>query len=131
MISMPISTTPSPRPTERTFVGTIAIAIMCKTPAAGRSKTRLSPPLAPADCAAISACFIRDLAQTIDGMASSYEDPAAVVKWYYENPQQLQQIEGMCLEDEAVNWIAGRARVSEQAVAFDALMNPVQTGNQT
>lgn len=69
--------------------------------------------------------------QTIEGMAASYEDPAAVVKWYYENPQQLQQIEGMCLEDEAVNWIAGRAHVSEQAVSFDALMNPVQTDNTT
>ena len=69
--------------------------------------------------------------QTIEGMAASYEDPAAVVKWYYENPQQLQQIEGMCLEDEAVNWIASRAQVSEQAVSFDALMNPVQTDNTT
>jgi trigger factor len=69
--------------------------------------------------------------QTIEGMASSYEDPAAVVKWYYENPQQLQQIEGMCLEDEAVNWIAARAQVTEQSVSFDALMNPVQTGDST
>lgn len=69
--------------------------------------------------------------QTIEGMAASYEDPAAVVKWYYENPQQLQQIEGMCLEDEAVNWIASRAQLSEQAVTFDALMNPVQTDNTT
>jgi trigger factor len=69
--------------------------------------------------------------QTIEGMAASYEDPAAVVKWYYENPQQLQQIEGMCLEDEAVNWIAGRAQLSELAVSFDALMNPVQTDNTT
>ena len=69
--------------------------------------------------------------QTIEGMAASYEDPAAVVKWYYENPQQLQQIEGMCLEDEAVNWIAGSAQVTEQSVAFDALMNPVQTDTTT
>ena len=69
--------------------------------------------------------------ETIEGMAASYEDPSAVVKWYYENPQQLQQIEGMCLEDEAVNWIASRAQLSEQAVTFDALMNPVQTHTTT
>ncbi len=69
--------------------------------------------------------------ETIEGMAASYEDPSAVVKWYYENPQQLQQIEGMCLEDEAVNWIASRAQLSEQAVTFDALMNPVQTDTTT
>nr|WP_245408735.1 TIGR04282 family arsenosugar biosynthesis glycosyltransferase [Variibacter gotjawalensis] len=44
---------------------------MCKTPAPGQSKTRLSPPLAPEECAAISACFIRDLSQTIGALAES------------------------------------------------------------
>lgn len=44
---------------------TIALAICCKTPMSGLSKTRLSPPLRPEECAAISACFIRDLSATI------------------------------------------------------------------
>ena len=44
---------------------TVAVAIMCKTPTRGLSKTRLSPPLRPDECAAISACFIRDLSSTI------------------------------------------------------------------
>ena len=35
----------------------------------GASKTRLSPPLRPDECAAISACFIRDLARTIAALA--------------------------------------------------------------
>lgn len=55
----------------------IAIGIFCKTPTPGLSKTRLSPPLQPDECAAISACFIRDLAATIaevagDGSAAGY-----------------------------------------------------------
>lgn len=44
---------------------TVAVAILCKTPAPGQSKTRLSPPLRPEECAGISACFIRDLSATI------------------------------------------------------------------
>ena len=48
---------------------TVAIGIFCKTPAPGFSKTRLSPPLRPEECAALSACFIRDLAGTIEGLA--------------------------------------------------------------
>ena len=52
----------------------IAVAIICKTPIAGRSKTRLSPPLRPEECAAISACFIRDLAATIDALARADRD---------------------------------------------------------
>lgn len=58
-------------------MSTVAIALVCKAPIIGQSKTRLSPPLTPADCAALSACFIRDVAATIqsladDGGASAY-----------------------------------------------------------
>ena len=53
---------------------------MCKTPAPGKSKTRLSPPLRPEECAAISACFIQDLSRTIDdarrAMATSPATPS-------------------------------------------------------
>ena len=55
----------------------IAVAVFCKTPAPGQSKTRLSPPLKAEECAEISACFIKDLAHTIgqlvqDGDVSAY-----------------------------------------------------------
>ena len=50
-------------------MGSVAVGIMCKTPAPGLSKTRLSPPLRPEECAAISACFIRDLSRTIGQLA--------------------------------------------------------------
>ena len=48
---------------------TVAVGIFCKTPAAGFSKTRLSPPLRPEECGMLSACFIRDLAATIHGLS--------------------------------------------------------------
>jgi uncharacterized protein len=46
-------------------VQSVAVGIFCKTPTAGLSKTRLSPPLRPEDCAVLSACFISDLAATV------------------------------------------------------------------
>ena len=51
------------------MANTVAVAIICKTPMAGKSKTRLSPPLRPEECAALSACFIRDLSRTIQALA--------------------------------------------------------------
>lgn len=51
------------------MANTVAVAIICKTPMAGKSKTRLSPPLRPEECAALSACFIRDLSRTIESLA--------------------------------------------------------------
>jgi uncharacterized protein len=58
-------------------MSSVAVAIICKTPRPGHSKTRLSPPLRPDECAGISACFIEDLAATIanvagDGRAAGY-----------------------------------------------------------
>ncbi|MDR3494529.1 MAG: TIGR04282 family arsenosugar biosynthesis glycosyltransferase [Ancalomicrobiaceae bacterium] len=50
---------------------TVAIAVICKTPEPGRSKTRLSPPLTPDQCAAISACFIRDLTANLRALERS------------------------------------------------------------
>jgi rSAM/selenodomain-associated transferase 1 len=57
------------------MAGPVAIGIFCKTPAAGLCKTRLSPPLDPEECAALSACFIRDVTATIDEVA---QDGSAV-----------------------------------------------------
>jgi rSAM/selenodomain-associated transferase 1 len=49
-------------------MSTVAVAMVCKTPAPGQSKTRLSPPLSLEDCAALSACFIQDVAATIGAL---------------------------------------------------------------
>jgi rSAM/selenodomain-associated transferase 1 len=86
-------------------VQNIAIGIFCKTPAAGLSKTRLSPPLRPEECAAISACFIHDVAATIgevarDGGATGYAvytpagSEAALRALLPRNFQLLPQCEG-------------------------------------
>jgi rSAM/selenodomain-associated transferase 1 len=50
-------------------MNTVAVAIICKTPRAGHSKTRLSPPLRPEECARLSGCFIADLSATIARVA--------------------------------------------------------------
>lgn len=57
---------------------TVAVAIICKTPAPGKSKTRLCPPLQPEECAAISACFIGDLGRTIANLRHPAARPCAV-----------------------------------------------------
>lgn len=46
-----------------------AIGIMIKAPRPGASKTRLSPPLTPAEAADISRCFLRDTANSIATLA--------------------------------------------------------------
>lgn len=45
--------------------GLCAIGVMAKAPQAGRSKTRLCPPLLPEQAAALSAAFLRDITENI------------------------------------------------------------------
>ncbi len=66
----------------------------------------------------------------VEMLAASYESPAEVVKWYYADPSRRADIEATLLEDQALDWILGRAAVTERSLQFDALMNPVQTANE-
>jgi trigger factor len=63
----------------------------------------------------------------IDSIASTYEDPEQVVRWYYSEPERLSEVESTVLEDTVVAWILERAEVVDQASSFDEILNPGQT----
>jgi rSAM/selenodomain-associated transferase 1 len=52
-----------------TALSLCAIAVMAKAPQAGRSKTRLTPRLSPAQAAGLSAAFLRDITENIAAAA--------------------------------------------------------------
>jgi len=64
----------------------------------------------------------------IEQNASSYEDPASVINWYYNDKKRLADVEALVLEDEVVNWVCTNAKIRQVNVAFDELMNKGQTG---
>lgn len=66
----------------------------------------------------------------LEQLAAGYDDPAAVVKWYYEDNERLNEIRTAVLEDDVVEWLLTQASVTEQSVSFDDLMNPRQTSDE-
>ena len=58
----------------------------------------------------------------IEEQAQSYESPAEVVKWFYMQPQRLNEMEGLALEDNVVTWVLSKAKVVDKAIPFDELM---------
>lgn len=62
--------------------------------------------------------------ETIEEMAQPYEDSEEVVKYYYENEQQLKQVEALVLEDTAVDKIIAQAQVSDEAVSYEEAVKP-------
>lgn len=60
--------------------------------------------------------------EMIEEIAQSYEEPKDVVNWYRKNPEKMQEIESLALENNVVEWVLGQAKVTDQALAFDELM---------
>ncbi|HAN57135.1 MAG TPA: trigger factor [Betaproteobacteria bacterium] len=58
----------------------------------------------------------------IEEFAQSYEDPQEVIKWHQQNPERMQEMESLALENNVVEWVLGKAQVEDQQVAFDELM---------
>jgi trigger factor len=62
--------------------------------------------------------------ETIEDLASSYEDTKQVVDWYYGNEQQLSQIENLVLEDQIVDLILSKAKVTVAKLSYEDAIKP-------
>lgn len=58
----------------------------------------------------------------VEEFAQSYEDPQQVIKYYFSDRSRLAEIEALVLEENVVNYVLGKAKVTEKPVAFDELM---------
>ena len=62
----------------------------------------------------------------VEENAQSYEHPEEVIRWYYAQPQRLQEVEGVAIENNVVAWVLGKAKVTDKAAVFDELMGQKQ-----
>jgi trigger factor len=62
----------------------------------------------------------------VEEFAKSYEKPEEVVRWYYQQPDRLREIESIVLEDNVVQWVLDKVTVADKAVEFDDLMGNAQ-----
>ena len=60
----------------------------------------------------------------LEEMAASFEDKDEIINWYMSNPQQLQQIEGMVIEEEVVEKLLEKSKVSEETLSYEEVMSP-------
>jgi trigger factor len=58
----------------------------------------------------------------VERHAQNYEHPAEVVKWFYDAPERLGEIESSVLEDNVVSWALATGKVTDQTVAMEELM---------
>jgi trigger factor len=56
--------------------------------------------------------------ETMRLIASTYEDPRQVIELYRNDPQLMAGLQARVMEEQVIDWIAERARHTEQALSF-------------
>lgn len=60
----------------------------------------------------------------IETVASAYEDPQEVIQYYNSNKELLQGMRNVALEEQAIDLVLEKAKVTEEKAKFDEIMNP-------
>ena len=63
--------------------------------------------------------------QHVDELASSYEKPSEVVRWYYSDRQRMAEVESVVIENNVTDYILSQVKVEEKHIDFDELMGQV------
>jgi trigger factor len=66
----------------------------------------------------------RRVADALQAIASTYEEPEQVVELYTRDPQLMNGLQSRVLEDQVIDWVAQNAKVSEQQLSFSDVMRP-------
>jgi len=62
--------------------------------------------------------------ELIASAASAYEDPKEVVEYYANNKELMQQMQNVALEEQAVELLVEKAKVTDKKASFNDIMNP-------
>ena len=58
----------------------------------------------------------------VDTFANSYEKPQELVDWYYADVKRLDEPAALATEENVVNWVLEKAKVTPKKIKFDELM---------
>ena len=68
--------------------------------------------------------------KAIETVAETYEQPLEVVQMYYGDQQLLQSVENTVLEQQVVDWVMEQAKVSDEPMAFNEVINAAAAAGQ-
>jgi trigger factor len=59
--------------------------------------------------------------EKLNELAASYSNPDEVRRAYLQNAEMMRQIESQVLEQQAIDWVLGQAKVTEKPASFTDL----------
>ncbi len=64
--------------------------------------------------------------ELIQEMASAYQEPEQVVSWYYKNEEQLNEVRSVVLEEQVVDTVLQKAKVTDKSVSYEEAVKPAE-----
>ncbi|MEN8132016.1 MAG: trigger factor [Pseudomonadota bacterium] len=61
--------------------------------------------------------------QMLEEFAASYEDPQQIIGQYRGDEQAMARVESMVIEEQVVDWVLSKARVKQQDMTYNQVMN--------
>lgn len=58
----------------------------------------------------------------LEEFSAGYDDPQQVINWYRADRSRMAEVESLVLEDNVVNWVLERAKVTDKPIEFEAMM---------
>ena len=58
----------------------------------------------------------------VEELAASYEKPADVIRWYTTDDRRMAEVEAVVIENNVTEFVLGKVKVVEKAIAFEELM---------
>lgn len=55
----------------------------------------------------------------IEELAGAYQEPEQVVSWYYKNEQQMNEVRSVVLEEQVVDTVLEKAKVTDKQVSYE------------
>ncbi|CAG7601907.1 trigger factor [Candidatus Vallotia tarda] len=68
----------------------------------------------------------KQIQAVVNEFSKSHEDPEKVAHWYYSDQQRLAEIEAYVVENNVVDFVLGKANVTDKEVSFEELMKASQ-----
>lgn len=62
----------------------------------------------------------------IEEMASAYQEPEQVVAWYLKNEKQLNEVRSVVLEEQVVDTVLEKAKVTDKSVSYEEAVKPAE-----
>jgi len=60
----------------------------------------------------------------LNEMASVYQEPQQVIDWYKNNPEQLNQLKAVVLEEQVVEKVLDAAKVEDKEMSYQDAVKP-------